>query len=151
MPEVNENDFATEQAIDMTMFGLLVRQAAELKECIKSLEDEAKARKAAFEELQIKICQMMLDAGIETTTVEGINVKPKVGFKYFRAAGLEDEVFFEYLRANNLGDIIKPTVNFKTLDSAMNALVDNGGQFDPSVINQSPYKAISLRKTKGAK
>jgi hypothetical protein len=94
---------------------------------------------------------MMLDAGIETTTVEGINVKPKVGFKYFRAAGLEDEVFFEYLRANNLGDIIKPTVNFKTLDSAMNALVDNGGQFDPAVINQSPYKAISLRKTKGAK
>jgi hypothetical protein len=32
MPEVNENDFAPEQTIDMTVFGLLVRQAAELKE-----------------------------------------------------------------------------------------------------------------------
>jgi len=61
-----------------------------------------------------------MQAGLESIKLEGgLTPKARIVRKYFKHAGVSDEMLFEWLNNNELGGIIRPTVNFNTLQSAL--------------------------------
>lgn len=96
------------------------------------LEELTKANNKAKEELEQEIVQIMIDNEKPSTVVDGFNYSLKQETRYSKKS--EDELerlkteegieFFEVLREQGLGDIIKETVNANTLQSTMKALVE---------------------------
>ena len=79
--------------------------------------------------------------------------------EYLAANGLD---FFEVLREQGFADLIKETVNAGSLQSAMNALVEENGelpvelaevisQFDQTDILRRKQTSSALKKAKGGK
>ncbi len=96
------------------------------------LEELTKENNAAKEELEKEIVQIMIDNEKPSTVVDGFNYSLKQETRYSKKSEeelqrLQNEegiVFYEVLREQGLGDIIKETVNANTLQSTMKALVE---------------------------
>lgn len=113
------------------------------------LKEKTKENSAAIDSLKKTIADQMLND--ETTKVvrsgHSFTLQEKV--KYSKKAG-NDERFFETLRENDLGDLIKETVNAQTLQGAIKSIVEeNSGELPEDlaeVINVYEYLDIGRRK-----
>ena len=95
------------------------KELLDLKEELKDLTTENnKAIMAARDAL----AKAMIDA--ESPRISRAGFSYSLGEKTeYSKKGCDEEAFFEFLRNNGLGDIIKPTVNAKTLNSAMKEVI----------------------------
>jgi hypothetical protein len=84
-----------------------------LKAAAKDLEESVKARKR---ELAI----LLISSGMDSVKLaSGLSPKAKTVRRYFKAAGVTDEQLHAWLRDNDLGGIIQPTVHFQTMQSTL--------------------------------
>lgn len=127
---------------------------------IKELESQLKERKARLEEAKTQLAELMFQAGQESIKfANGLTPKAKIQVKFFKAAGVDDDQLFDWLNANGMGDVIKLTVHFQTLQSSLRQYTDQGGQVPaellteqrtPTVVMYGKSKFINSAETRTA-
>ena len=113
-----------------------IREYKELLDRKEELENLTKENNAAKEKLEQDICKMMIDEEKPSTIVDGFNYSLSQKVMYSKKseedlAALEKETglsFFDVLRDQGLGDIIKETVNPRTLQSTVAAMKEDLGE-----------------------
>lgn len=117
------------------------------------LENQTKENNAAIEELKQQITQEMIDNespvisrnGFRYSLVEKTRYSKKAE-ETLMAEGLD---FFEVLREEGLGDLIKETVNANTLSSSMKAYVEENGELSEDLARCiNVYETFDIQKRK---
>lgn len=150
------------QSID-SILDARVREYKVLLDRKEELESQTKDNNKAIEEMEKEIVQMMIDNEKPSTIVDGFNYSLKQETMYskkseeelLRLQNEEDIVFFDVLREQGLGDIIKETVNARTLQSSIRALVEElpEGEELPEELTKclSIYPKMGIGKRKASK
>ncbi len=134
-----------------------VREYKALLDRKEELEDATKANNKAIKETEQLVAQMMIDIEKPSTIVDGFNYSLKQVTNYSKKSEEKLEVlkqeegiiFFECLREQRLGDLIKETVNARSLQSAMKALAETEEGIPEDLLAcLSVYDTIGVGKTK---
>lgn len=153
---------ASPQSIDSILDAKVV-EYKKLLDRKDELEELTKANNKAKEELEQEIVQIMIDNEKPSTIVDGFNYSLKQETMYSKKSEeeltrLESEegiAFFDVLREQGLGEIIKETVNARTLQSTMKALVEElpEGEEMPEELAKclSIYPKMGVNKRKASK
>ncbi len=140
-----------------------IREYNKILEEKKRLEKQTKENNAAKEKKEQEIAQIMVDNEKPSTIVDGYTYSLQETKMYSKKAEekleqlkIEEGIeFFEVLREQGLGSIIKETVNAKTLQSTMNALDDElpEGEDLPEDLAKclNIYSKLGINKTKASK
>lgn len=140
-----------------------IREYNKILEEKKRLEKQTKENNAAKEKKEQEIAQIMVDNEKPSTIVDGYTYSLQETKMYSKKAEekleqlkIEEGIeFFEVLREQGLGSIIKETVNAKTLQSTMKALDDElpEGEDLPEGLAKclNIYSKLGINKTKASK
>lgn len=117
------------------------------------LENQTKENNAAIEELKQQITQEMIDNESPVISRNGFRYSLVEKTRYSKKAeetlmeeGLD---FFEVLREEGLGDLIKETVNANTLSSSMKAYVEENGELSEDLAKCiNVYETYDIQKRK---
>ncbi len=131
----------------------MVRDYQMLLEKKGLLEKQIKENNADIDDAKTRITQQMIDDDCPAITVGGykFSLQAKTAYtkrseKELAEAGID---FLAALREEGFGDLIKETVNSRTLQSAMNEFVENNGELTEGlgkIINTYDYNDIYRRK-----
>jgi hypothetical protein len=110
----------TNQGVMDTM-GELAADIAVKQASLKEVEACVKDMKKILEASKTKLAEMMIANNCKNGHKfdNGCFVKPFTQTKVFKAAGVSDEQLFEYLASHDMGDIIKPAVNWQTMNATL--------------------------------
>lgn len=130
-----------------------VREYKELLDKKDELAELTKANNKVVEELEQEIAQQMVDEEKPDTTVDGFKyslqektIYSKIGEDKLMEKGLD---FFEILREEGFGDLIVERVDSRTLNSAMNNLVEEIGKLPGDLAEcLSVYSQLKISKRK---
>lgn len=140
-----------------------IREYNKILEEKKRLEKQTKENNAAKEKKEQEIAQIMVDNEKPSTIVDGYTYSLQETKMYSKKAEekleqlkIEEGIeFFEVLREQGLGSIIKETVNAKILQSTMKALDDElpEGEDLPEDLAKclNIYSKLGINKTKASK
>lgn len=126
------------------------------KELLDKKEELAEQTKANNKEIEIvkkDLAQMMIDEECASVSRNGFkySLQEKVIYqKKSEEALAENEVpFFDFLRDEGMGDIIKETVDSRTLSSTIKSLVEEVGEL-PEHFNDyiNTYETMDISKRK---
>lgn len=113
------------------------------------LADETKANNIKIEKTRQELADMMIAEECDKINRSGYTYALQYKTRYQRNAAKEDELF-ELLRENDLGDIIKETVNAQTLQGTMsNIAEEHDGELPQEwaqVVRVYEHTDISKRK-----
>lgn len=101
----------------------MIDQYKELLDRKDELADQTKENNKAIQEARDALAQAMIDAEMPKVSRNGFLYSLQDKTKYNKKA-CDDEEFFSVLEENGLGDLIKRTVDARTLSSAMAAAVE---------------------------
>lgn len=95
------------------------REYQEALDLDKQAKAAAKEAAATLQKAKEKLCDAFIEDEATSVGVDGYKygIVPKV--KFNRKGGLDDGDFFDFLRENGLGDLIKLTVNAQSLSTAV--------------------------------
>ena len=130
-----------------------VRAYKELLDKKDELAEQTKENNKKLDELEQEIAQQMVDEEKPDTTVDGFKyslqektIYSKVGEDKLMELGLN---FFEVLREEGFGDLIVERVDSRTLNSAMNNLVEEIGELPEGLADcLSVYSQLKVSKRK---
>lgn len=119
------------------------------------LAQDTKDNNAAIEKLKAEIAETMIDEDIPSQGYGDYvySLQDKIKYSKRGEAELQEKGldFFEVLREQGFGDIIKETVNANTLQSTMKAVADeNDGELPPEldeIVSSYEMTDISRRKS----
>ena len=119
------------------------------------LAQDTKDNNAAIEKLKPEIAETMIDEDIPSQGYGDYvySLQDKIKYSKRGEAELQEKGldFFEVLREQGFGDIIKETVNANTLQSTMKAVADeNDGELPPEldeIVSSYEMTDISRRKS----
>ena len=113
------------------------------------LAQETTENNKAIEKARRELADLMIDAEIDRVSSGGYNftLSEKIAFS---KRGGTDEQLFEVLREDGLGDIIRETVNPKTLQAALREVAaQNDGELPPQydgLVSVYRYMDVGRRK-----
>lgn len=121
----------------------------------EQLAQDTKDNNAAIEKLKAEIAETMIDEDIPSQGYGDYvySLQDKIKYSKRGEAELQEKGldFFEVLREQGFGDIIKETVNANTLQSTMKAVADeNDGELPPEldeIVSSYEMTDISRRKS----
>ena len=130
-----------------------VRAYKDLLDRKDELAELTKANNKELEELEQEIAQMMVDEEKPDTTVDGFKyslqektIYSKIGEDKLMELGID---FFEVLREEGFGDLIVERVYSRTLNSAMNNLVEEIGKLPEDLAEcLSVYSQLKISRRK---
>lgn len=134
----------------------MLGQYEELLDKKDALNKETKDNNAAIDKLKAEIAEMMIDEDIPSQGYGDYvySLQDKVKYSKRGDAQLMEKGldFFEVLREQGLGDLIKETVNPRSLQSAMNEIADeNDGELPPELDEVvSSYEMTDIARRKSA-
>lgn len=106
---------------------------------------DVKDAKAKLDADKERLANMLTDAGMKSCKLEcGLTPRAKQTRKFFKKAGIDDHQLQSWLHANDLGDIIKPTVNFQTMQATLAAFESQGGDLPPDIFNIQVVPSIAM-------
>lgn len=119
----------------------------------EGLAEATKNNNKAIEDLKQQIAQQMIDDDCPRISYAGYSfslsdktIYGKKSEEAIAAAGLD---FFEVLREQGLGDIIKETVNSRTLSSTIKNIVEEEGELRPELAEViSAYETMDITRRK---
>ena len=127
----------------------LIDSYKELLDRKDELAEQTKENNKAIEEARNALSQAMIDAEMQKVSRNGFLYSLQDKTKYNKKAG-DSEEFLEFLEGEGLGDIIKRTVDARTLSSTIGAVVEeNDGELPEQFedyISVYQYYDISKRK-----
>ena len=124
----------------------------------KSLADRIAALKEELNDLNVhflqekdELAQHMSNNEIQNITRNGFTYSLVAKTKYSKTG--DEELFFETLKKNGLGELIKQTVNAQSLNSAMNEIAEENDGVLPEEFNDviNVYSFLDISKRKKAK
>jgi hypothetical protein len=117
----------------------LVERIAIEDDAIKELEKEFKARKEILNNCKTQMYHLLINNNCANGHKfdNGILIKPKVKTRIFKAAGVDDDMLFLWLRGHGLGDIIKEVVYHQTLTATMKEQIELGEKLDTDIFAKS--------------
>jgi hypothetical protein len=114
-------------------------------DAVDKLKKEHTRRKEALDAAKAQLHTMLKEAGMQSCKLDcGLTPSASMSTKYYSVAGLNTEEFFEWLKDNNLADIIKPTVSFMTLQSTLKEFEAQGGEVPESVVKKSDVLSVRM-------
>lgn len=130
-----------------------VKEYKELLDRKEELAEQTKANNAALERTEQEVAQMMVDEEKPDTTVDGFKYSlqektmySKVGEEKLQAMGVD---FFEVLREQGFEHLIVERVDARTLNSAMNNLVEEQGELPEELAEcLNIYSQLKVQKRK---
>lgn len=130
-----------------------VRAYKELLDRKDELAEQTKANNKELDAMEQEIAQMMVDEEKPDTTVDGFKyslqektIYSKLGEEKLQEKGVE---FFEVLREQGFGHLIVEKVDSRTLNSAMNNLVEEQGELPEELAEcLSVYSQLKVTKRK---
>mgnify|MGYP000934028036 FL=1 len=130
-----------------------VRAYKELLDKKDELAEQTKENNKALDDLEQEIAQMMVDEEKPDTTVDGFKyslqektIYSKIGEDKLMKKGLD---FFEVLREEGFGELIVERVDTRTLNSAMNNLVEEIGKLPKNLAEcLNVYSQLKVSKCK---
>lgn len=126
---------------------LLGKELYDIRAEKEQLEDRLKTLNARKDELERKLLpSAMEDAEISKISLDGVGtiyLKPELNC--YVKKDVEQE-FFEWLRGNNHGDLIKETVHHSTLKSWAKEQLENGAPLPPQMAAH-PFMQAVLRRS----
>lgn len=133
----------------------MLGQYEELLDKKDALDKETKDNNAAIDKLKTEIAEMMIDEDIPSQGYGDYvySLQDKVKYSKRGDAQLMEKGldFFEVLREQGLGDLIKETVNPRSLQNAMKEIADeNDGELPPEldeVVSSYEMTDIARRKS----
>lgn len=130
-----------------------VDEYKELLDRKDQLESESKENNKAIEQCKKELSQMMVDEECPKVSRNGFLYSLQEKVKYSKKAEetlLEEGLdFFEVLRNEGLGDIIKETVNASTLSSTLSAYVEENGALSEDLAEcVNVYETLDVAKRK---
>jgi hypothetical protein len=127
----------------------LIDDYKELLDKKDELAEQTKANNKLIEDARNELSQAMIDAEMPKVSRNGFLYSLQDKTKYNKKAG-DSEEFFEFLEGEGLGDIIKRTVDARTLSSTIGAVVEeNDGELPEEYedyISVYQYYDIGKRK-----
>jgi hypothetical protein len=100
-----------------------------LKEQVKLADAEVKTKKA-------ELATLLMQAGLDSIKLtSGLTPRVKIKRRYYTQSGIDKEHVHSWLMANELGDIILPTVNFNTLQATLKEHQDAGRDIPETIFN----------------
>ena len=121
----------------------LARYIVREEVAVGKLKDEHTQRKEALDQDKENLAVMLREAGMFSCKLDcGLMPCAKDTKKYYAPA--DKEVFFKLLRDNGLDDIIVPHVHFQSLQSAMKAFEEQGGNV-PEEFTISVRPTVTMR------
>lgn len=136
----------------------MARRLNDLLEQKAAIEQQEKDIKAEIQKAKDQMADQFVDDDVDSISVDGYTFAPKAKTAYSKRsdAALEEAglVYFDVLREAGLGDIIVPTVNAKTLQSAVTAYVEEHGELEGNMalaINAYDYIDVERRKATAKK
>jgi hypothetical protein len=144
MSEVNITEmFGSDKTIDK--IDKLARFIAVEDAAVKALEEERKDRSKKLDASKEQLYTMLKEAGMDSCKLEcGLNPRATIKMKYYSVTGISSPEMFEWLGKNDLADIIKPTVNFNTLQSTLKTFEEQGGEIPSTIVTKSPTLSITM-------
>ena len=134
----------------------MLGQYEELLDKKDALDKETKDNNAAIDKLKAEIAEMMIDEDIPSQGYGDYvySLQDKVKYSKRGDAQLMEKGldFFEVLREQGLGDLIKETVNPRSLQSARKEIADeNDGELPPELDEvASSYEMTDIARRKSA-
>lgn len=134
--------------IDMKIkeYAKLLRQKAELENTLKEIKKEA-------DKCEQAICDAMEEEEKPSSVVDGYTYTYQLRDIYSKRSDedlLDEDIdFFQALRNAGLGDIIKTTVDSRTLSAAISDYIEENGALTEELqgaLNQYTKRSISVRK-----
>ena len=129
-----------------------VREYKDVLDYKAELEELTKENNALKEKLEQEICQIMVDEEKPSTVVDGFtySLQQKIIYSKKSEEALAEAgiVFFDVLREQGLGDIIVEKVDPRTLQSTINALVEEGELPEELAECLNIYEKLTLSKRK---
>ena len=133
----------------------MLGQYEELLDKKDQLAKDTKDNNAAIEKLKAEIAETMIDEDIPSQGYGDYvySLQDKIKYSKRGEAELQEKGldFFEVLREQGFGDIIKETVNANTLQSTMKAVADeNDGELPPEldeIVSSYEMTDIARRKS----
>ncbi len=130
-----------------------VRAYKKLLDKKDELAEQTKSNNKELDRIEQEIAQMMVDEEKPDTTVDGFKyslqertIYSKLGEEKLQEKGLE---FFDILREQGFGHLIVERVDSKTLNSAMNNLVEEQGEIPEELAEcLSVYSQLKVTKRK---
>ena len=118
--------------------------ATEMAACVADKAALTK-RNASLDAAKEQLHTMLKEAGMQSCKLEcGLNPRATVKMQYYAVGGISGPEMFAWLKANDLADIIKPTVNFNTLQSTLKEYEAQGGEVPDTVITKSPKISVTM-------
>lgn len=114
-------------------------------ESLSAMDKELKGRKARLDEAKEKLAEILMQAGLDSIKLQsGLSPSVKINRKIYKAAGINDDQLFGWLKDNQLGDIIKPHVHFQTLQSTLRVFEENGNALPGEMFNVVDQKTVRM-------
>jgi len=128
----------------ITAINELAKHVADEDEACAVAKKELTDRQAKLKLAKEQLYDTLQDAGMQNCKLDcGLNPSRNLVTKYFKAAGVDEGTLFDWLNNNSLGDIIKPTVHWGTLNSTMKEFAEQGHTI-PEIINPVQEKGIRM-------
>lgn len=127
----------------------MIDQYKELLDIKDQLADQTKENNKRIQEARDALAQAMIDAEMPKVSRNGFLYSLQDKTKYNKKA-CDDEEFFSVLEENGLGDLIKRTVDARTLSSAMAAAAEENDGVLPEEYEDyiSVYQFYDIAKRK---
>lgn len=131
----------------------LLQEYQALLELKDELAERTKRNNQEIENMKQAIAQQMVDddtpqmqVGDYVFSLSDTTMYSKKSEAHLASAGLD---FFEVLREQGLGDLIKETVNARTLQSTIRALVEEQGELPEELADViNVYEALDIKRRK---
>lgn len=119
----------------ITEYDLLIRYKS-AKDVLESLKEQASAAQKIFDEAETKLLELMSAQGKDASAkYEGLGYVTLVKPMVYASCVKENEAYlFNYLEEQGRGDLIKKTVNSRSLSGFVKELIE-GGHSIPEFIN----------------
>jgi hypothetical protein len=117
----------------------------------EAIAEEMKQRELKIDIAKGDISRMLHEAGMESAQLScGLTPKRKVKRAFYAVSGLNTEPVFDWLKGNNLEDIIdtSPRVHFQTLQSALAEFEGLGGPVPEDLFKISETETITMYNKK---
>lgn len=144
-----------------SMLDQKIREYKSILDRKEELAELTKENNAAKDQLEQEICSMMVDEEKPSTVVDGFNYSLSQKVMYSKKseedlAALQAETgssFFDVLREQGLGDIIKEVVDARTLQSTVAGMAaeleESGEELPEDLVNcLNIYEKLSISKRK---
>ena len=127
----------------------MIDQYKELLDIKDQLADQTKENNKRLQEARDALAKAMIDAEMPKVSRNGFLYSLQDKTKYNKKA-CDDEEFFSVLEENGLGDLIKRTIDARTLSSAMAAAAEENDGILPEEYEDyiSVYQFYDIAKRK---